>query len=593
MKVTMRSKRVLVSAVVAMSALALAPVAQAERPDRPGPPVDVREGFLNSTLARMTLEEKVGQLFFTWAQGEHAHDTSGAAVNQAEYGVDTPAEVVQKFHLGGVLYFVWADNTNNPTQINELSNSLQEVAVNERTGIPLILTIDQETGIVNRMQSPATEFPGNMALGATRSAELAEQVWTIVGEELDAVGVNLNFAPVLDVNTNPLNPVIGLRSIGEDPALVGELGTAAMQALQDTGVSATVKHFPGHGDTEDDSHFGLPLVDYDLDTLMNVHVAPFARAIDAGVDAIMTAHIVVTALDDEMPSTLSERVLTGLLREELGFDGLIVTDALNMDAVADQELSQQEIAVRALEAGADVLLMPDELPVAYQGVLDAVETGRVSEKRINESVMRILETKYDRGLFHDPFADPERVDEIVGIPENLAVADEVARASTTLIRNEANLLPADPTQDVLVVGTASSIDLEARLDELGVNATRVVVNVTPTQAQREAAVLAAQNADLVVVTTSNARGIAGQRQLVEELSGTGTPVAAVAIGLPYDAGFVPQADAVLATYSTRPVAMRAVADVLVGVAEPGGRLPVTVHGPAGEVVYPYGHGLDY
>jgi beta-N-acetylhexosaminidase len=185
------------------------------------------------------------------------------------------------------------------------------------------------------------------------------------------------------------------------------------------------------------------------------------------------------------------------------------------------------------------------------------------------------------------------VDEIVGIPENLAVADEVARASTTLIRNEANLLPADPTQDVLVVGTASSIDLEARLDELGVNATRVVVNVTPTQAQREAAVLAAQNADLVVVTTSNARGIAGQRQLVEELSGTGTPVAAVAIGLPYDAGFVPQADAVLATYSTRPVAMRAVADVLVGVAEPGGRLPVTVHGPAGEVVYPYGHGLDY
>jgi beta-N-acetylhexosaminidase len=589
----MRSKSVLVLAVVAMSAMAIAPVAQAEKHELPVPPVDAREGFLHSTLARMTLEEKVGQLFFTWAQGEHAHDTSGAAVNQAEYGVDTPAEVVQKFHLGGVLYFVWADNTNNPTQINELSNSLQAVAVNERTGIPLILTIDQETGIVNRMQSPATEFPGNMALGATRSTELAEQVWTIVGEELDAVGVNLNFAPVLDVNTNPLNPIIGLRSIGEDPALVGELGTAAMRALQDTGVSATVKHFPGHGDTEDDSHFGLPLVDYDLDTLMNVHVAPFARAIDAGVDAIMTAHIVVTALDDEMPSTLSERVLTGLLREELGFDGLIVTDALNMDAVADQELSQDEVAVRALEAGADVLLMPDDLPVAYQGVLDAVESGRVSEKRINESVMRILETKYDNGLFHDPFADPEQVDEIVGSPENLAVADQVARASTTLIRNEADMLPADPTQDVLVVGTASSVELEARLDGLGVNATRLAVNVTPTDAQRAAAVLAAQNADLVVVTTSNARGNASQRQLVEELAGTGTPVAAVAISLPYDAGFVPQADAVLATYSTRPVAMRAVADVLVGVAEPGGRLPVTVHGPGGEVVYPYGHGLDY
>src|SRR5919106_633394 len=386
MKVKMSTRSALMSALVVAltSALALAPVAQAQKPERPGPPVDAREGFLHGTLARMTLEEKVGQLFFTWAQGEHAHDTSGAAVNQAEYGVDTPGEVVQKFHLGGVLYFVWADNTNNPIQINELSNTLQEVAVSERTGIPLILTIDQETGIVNRMQSPATEFPGNMALGATRSAELAEQVWTVVGEELDAVGVNMNFAPVLDVNTNPLNPVIGLRSIGENSALVGELGTAAMRALQGTGVSATVKHFPGHGDTEVDSHFGLPLVDYDLDTLMNVHVAPFAQAIDAGVDAVMTAHIVVTALDDQWPSTLSGRVLTGLLREELGFDGLIVTDALNMDAVADQELSQDELAVRALEAGADVLLLPNDLPLAYQGVLNAVESGRVGIKRVEE-----------------------------------------------------------------------------------------------------------------------------------------------------------------------------------------------------------------
>ncbi|MGH8823249.1 MAG: glycoside hydrolase family 3 N-terminal domain-containing protein, partial [Jiangellaceae bacterium] len=206
----------LVSAVVSalLTTAAFAPAALAQMPDhaereRPGPPVDVREGFLRSTMARMTLEEKVGQLFFTSVSGQHADDISGQGANQQRYGVDTPAEVVQKYHLGGVLYF--ANNISNPTQLNAFSNSLQEVAVSEPSGIPLSLTIDQETGIVNRMQAPATEFPGHMAMGATRSAELAEQGWTIVGEELDAVGVNMNFAPVMDVNTNPLNPVIGLR----------------------------------------------------------------------------------------------------------------------------------------------------------------------------------------------------------------------------------------------------------------------------------------------------------------------------------------------------------------------------------------------
>jgi beta-N-acetylhexosaminidase len=601
MEITTRATRsVLVAAVVpALLAAAFTPAALAEKPDhadrvRPGPPVDAREGFLRSTMARMTLEEKVGQLFFTFVSGRHAHDTSRAATNQANYGVDTPGEVVQKFHLGGVLYFsaARADNIANPTQLNAFSNSLQEVAVNEPSGIPLSLTIDQETGIVARMREPATDFSGAMALGATRDADLAERVWTIVGEELDAVGVNWNFAPVLDVNTNPLNPVIGLRSFGEDPDLVGELGTAAVEAMQATGVMATVKHFPGHGDTLEDSHFGLPLVDYDLDTLMDVHVAPFAQAIDADVDAVMTAHMIVNVFDPDMPTTLSHDFLTGLLREELAFDGLIVTDALEMGALTPF-WTQAEIAVLALEAGADVLLLPLDLQEAYDGVMDAVKSGRISVKRIEESVMRILETKYDRGLFHDPFSDPALVNDVVGTPANLAVADELAHAATTLVRNQADLLPLAGTQDVLVVGTPASAELAARLGELGVDATRVEVAVTPTAAQRNAATAAAEDADLVVLTTTNARGNAAQRQLLADLAGTGKPLVTVAISLPYDVGFVPQADAVLATYSTRPVALRGVADVLVGHAEPGGRLPVTVHGPDGEVAFPYGHGLSF
>jgi beta-N-acetylhexosaminidase len=595
---------VLLAAALSVAMIAPAAAAPPEsqgRPDhaqraRPGPPTHAEQGFLRSTVARMTLEEKVGQLFATWAYGRHADDDTWASTNQANYGVDTPADLVRKFHLGGLLYFTWSNNIQSPSQLNTLSNSLQTVATAQPSAIPLFLTIDQETGIVNRMNAPATEFSGNMAAGATRSSELTAEVWDIVGRELDAVGVNMNFAPVLDVNTNPANPIIGLRSFGEDPGLVSELGVNAVRAMQAAGVSATVKHFPGHGDTEVDSHYGLPLVDYDRDTLMNVHVSPFAAAIEDGVDAIMTAHMVVTAVDPDLPSTISERFLTGLLREELGYDGLIVTDALNMAALANF-WTQDEIAAMALEAGADVLLMPGNLPVAYQGVLDAVASGRITEERIEESVLRILRTKYDRGLFDDPFADPDLVASTVGVPEHLAVADELARRATTLITNEGGLLPlsAAQTDTALVVGPAASNPgtLAARLDEHGVSATTRTVNVSPTAAQRAGAVAAAESADVVIVTTTNARGNASQRALVSDLAAVGTPLVVVPVALPYDAAFVPDADAVLVTYSSRPVALRAVADVLVGEASPEGQLPVTIPDADGRVAYGFGHGLRY
>ncbi|MGH2698041.1 MAG: glycoside hydrolase family 3 N-terminal domain-containing protein [Actinomycetota bacterium] len=569
--------------------------AHAER-DRPGPPLDAKKGFLRSTLARMTLEEKVGQLFATWAYGKHANDATFASTNQASYGVDTPGDVVRKFHLGGILYFTWSENIDNPLQINGLSNSLQEIAVDQPSGIPLFLTIDQETGIVNRMNAPATEFPGNMAAGATRSEALTERTWTIVGKELGAVGVNMNFAPVLDVNTNPVNPVIGLRSFGENPDLVGGLGRVAVTAMQETGVSATIKHFPGHGDTDVDSHFGLPLVAYDRETLMNVHVAPFAKAIAAGVDAVMTAHMVVEAVDPDLPSTLSRKVLTGLLREELGFEGLVVTDALNMAALADF-WTQDEIAVMALQAGADVLLMPEDLPLAYEGVLEAVRSRVISKKRIEDSVMRILETKYDRGLFHDPFADPDLVGPTVGNSDHLASAQQVARSSTTLVANDSGDLPLSVTDtpNALVVGptAANTSVLAGRLNEQGLNATLQTVSTSPSAAQRANAAAAAQTADAAIVTTTNARGNSSQRQLVAQVAATGTPLIVVPAALPYDAAYVPGADAILVTYSSRPVAMRAAADVVLGVVQPTGLLPVSIPAADGRVLYAFGHGLSY
>jgi beta-N-acetylhexosaminidase len=585
----------LVALLALLIAALLAPAAAAQ--PRPAPPSHAGTGLIESTLARMTLEEKVGQLFWTRAYGASAHDTSYAAQNRADYGVDTPAEVVEKYHLGGVLYFAWAGNTDSPQQIAELSNGLQEVALAQPSGVPLSLSIDQEGGIVARMLEPATVFPGNMALGATRDTDLAAQQWSITGAELRAVGVNTNFAPVADVNTNAQNPVIGVRSFGEDPALVGELATIATRQLQDEGVSATLKHFPGHGDTEVDSHYGLPIVTYDRQTLEDIHLAPFADAITADPDAIMTAHMIVEAVDPDLPATLSEKVLTGLLREEMGFDGVIVSDSLGMAGVREF-WGDDRVPVLTLLAGADVLLNPPDMDVAYDAVIEAVGSGELREERIDESVRRILRMKLDRGMFDDPYTSSAAVDDTVGIPAHLAVADEIADRAVTLVRNEDATLPLDPatTPELLVTGPSAGNPalFGQELASRGFSTTVQTTAATPTAAQRNAAVAAAQDADLVVVPANNAWRSAGQQQFVRELVDTGTPVVVVGTRDAYDVNRVPDVDAFVTTYGNRAVSLRAAARLLVGEVDPTGRLPVTIPTADGTAtLYPYGHGLGF
>jgi beta-N-acetylhexosaminidase len=593
---TRPTRQPLLVALLALLVAAMVAPAAAAQP-RPAPPPHAGTGLIESTLARMTLEEKVGQLFWTRAYGASAHDTSYAAQNQATYGVDTPAQVVEKYHLGGVLYFAWAGNTNSPQQIAELSNGLQEVALSQPSGVPLSLSIDQEGGIVARMLEPATVFPGNMALGATRDPELAAEQWRITGAELRAVGVNTNFAPVADVNTNAQNPVIGVRSFGEDPALVGELATIATRELQGERVSATLKHFPGHGDTEVDSHYGLPIVTYDRQTLEDIHLAPFADAITAAPDAIMTAHMIVEAVDPDLPATLSQKVLTGLLREEMGYEGVIVTDSLDMAGVREF-WGDDRVPVLALQAGADVLLNPPAMDVAYDAVLEAVRSGELREKRIDESVRRILRMKLDRGMFHDAFTSSAAVDATVGIPDHLAVADEIADRATTLVRNEDATLPLDPTltPEVLVAGppagnpTLFGQELTAR----GFTTTVQTTAAAPTPTQRAAAVAAARDADVVVVPANNAWRSAAQQQFIRELVATGTPVVVVGTRDAYDISRVPDVDAFVATYGNRAVSLRAAARVLVGEVNPSGLLPVTIPTADGaDTLYPYGHGLSY
>ena len=300
---------------------------------------------------------------------------------------------------------------------------------------------------MDRIRQGITIFPGNMALGAARDSELAKQQARIMAQELRALGITWNFAPVVDVNSNPANPVINIRSFGEDPQEVAALGVAMVQPYKEEGVLCTAKHYPGHGDTHVDSHVGLPLVDRPLEVLEAVDLLPFDALALAGVPAIMTAHVLVPALapeKPELPATLSREVLQGLRRR--GFSGLMVTDSMGMGALR-QEWGTAEAALLTVEAGADVLLYgadPDSgLPVfeeVFRALLEAVQEGRISQERINESVRRILGAKVQARLLEDPFPR-SRWREILETPEHIETAREIARRSVTLVRHEGGILP--------------------------------------------------------------------------------------------------------------------------------------------------------
>ncbi|EKP94245.1 beta-glucosidase-like glycosyl hydrolase [Thermaerobacter subterraneus DSM 13965] len=553
---------------------------------------EVRRGWIQRFLAHMTLEEKVGQMFMIDVYGRTPTDPAYEDENLASgRGVRNFAEAIERYHVGGFIYFNWNGNIGvplDPQQVQDLSNGLQEIARKQRIPIPLLIATDQEGGIVARVRQPATEFPGNMALGAARSPQLAHQAARMTARELRALGINMNLAPVLDVNVNPSNPVIGVRSFGEDPELVADLGVAQVLGYQDEGVIATVKHFPGHGDTNVDSHYGLPIIHHDRATLDRVDLAPFKAAVAAGVDAVMTAHIVVPALDDSgLPATLSRPILTGLLREELGFDGVIITDALGMQGA--QVLPPERIPVEAIKAGADILLMPPDVALAYEAVLDAVRRGEISERRIDQSVARILELKMRRGLFE--WELPGRDDlTVLGRADHRAVSQRIADGSITLLRNTGNVLPLQAGSRVLVVGpqTAGPMFLARELQSRGLGVTTLVTGLNPTAAERDEAVRRAGDADVVVVTTYNANSYPGQRQLVERLAGTNQPVVVAATRNPYDAAVLPPTAGYLVTYGYQPVSLVALARVLVGEVNPSGLLPVTIPG-----LFPYGAGLRY
>ncbi|MEU8737771.1 glycoside hydrolase family 3 protein [Streptomyces halstedii] len=566
---------------------------------------------LKRLIARMSLEEKVGQLFVMRVYGHSATapDQADIDANLDEIGVRTAAELIARYHVGGIIYFTWAHNTRDPHQIADLSNGIQRAALAQPTPLPLLISTDQEHGIVCRVGEPATLMPGAMALGAGGSRSDARTAARIAGAELAALGINQNYAPDADVNVNPANPVIGVRSFGSDPQSVAGLVAAQVKGYQSAQVASTAKHFPGHGDTSTDSHTGLPSIQHTREQWAELDAPPFRAAVAAGIDSIMTAHIVVPALDpSEDPATLSRPILTGILREELGYDGVVVTDSLGMEGVRTK-YGDERVPVLALQAGVDQLLNPPDLSVAWNAVLAAVKSGEISEARIEESILRILRLKSKLGLFRDPYVTRRGVDRTVGVKEHLATADRIAERTTTLLAHTGRLLPLSRRthRNVLVVGAdpaspsgttgPPTTTLAAAFEELGFRATALPTGTAPSPATIEAAVTAAAGKDAVVVGTYGVTATSSQRTLVAALAATGVPVICLAIRNPYDIAHLTGTGyaASLATYSWTDVELRAAVRVIAGRARPKGRLPVPVRRADApeQTLYPVGFGLSY
>jgi beta-N-acetylhexosaminidase len=604
------ARRVLSVATAAIACTAMVSgVSQAEVPDASQAQrgEDALVAQAQATMRGMSLDQKIAQLFVISVWGQSADDPDPA--NQTNYGVDTPAQVIEKYGVGGVIYFnnSTTDNVDSPRQMAAFSNGLQRAAVTHNTHIPLVIAIDQEGGNVTRLESPATEFPASMAIGAGRSAADATKLATINATELRAMGINQNFAPDSDVNSNPLNPVIGARSFSSKPDLASSLVTAEIKGYQHGSkklsetVSSAAKHFPGHGDASTDSHTSLPIINRTEAEWREFDLPPFKAAVAAGIDSIMTAHIEVPSLDPSgVPATLSKPIMTGLLRNELGYDGVVVTDALGMGGA--NVFPPEEIPVMALEAGVDQLLMPPDLQLAIDAVKGAVQSGRLTEQRIDQSVLRILKLKLKHGVMTRPFVDEKKVDKIVGTSSHLDSIQQISDRTTTVVRNDANLLPlAEAPKKVLVTGVGDTVLtnrspewLRDSINKRGSSATALPTGLSPSQATIDQAVAAAGDNDLTVVLTNNLSGRAQQRALVSALLATGKPVVAVASQIPYDAGFV-DAPTWLATYSWRAVSMESLAKVLFGEISPQGKLPVDI--PRGDdpntVLYPFGTGLTW
>jgi beta-N-acetylhexosaminidase len=575
--------------------------------------------WIQRTLAHMTLAEEVGQLFVINGYGQSVNDTNPAMVklNREYYGVSTIAQLIAKFHPGGIIYFSWTNNLQDPAQIVSLSNGIQRLELRERTRVPMLISTDQEQGEVLRIGPPATVFPGNMALGATGDLGLARQAAQITGIELRALGINVDNAPVVDVNVNPLNEADGVRAYGDRPAIVSQFAAAQVLGYQagprSSGVAATAKHFPGLGDVALNSDTGAAVSPQTLAQVEQTNLPSFRAAIASGVGQVMVGHIVFPRITGrKLPSSLSSLFVNGLLRGTLGYNGPVVTDTLDASALSAYRPSQ--IALMALRAGDDQLLEiaqdqsvggqdtpPANLLAGYNAALGAVRTHAISKQRLDQSVTRILALKWQLGLVANPLSNPSAWKRVVGTPAHEAVARTASNRSVVLVRNSAGVLPlaAHTGKKVLITGfgQVTTATIGQDIGAQGLTPQVLATGSAPSGAMISSAVAAARQSDIVVVSTFNAwtPGTPGQLNLVGALLATGKPVVVAAVGTPYDIAYLPGATTFITSLDYQPVSLHALVRAIFGQVKPSGKLPVTITRPGRPraVLYPFGYGLSY
>ena len=541
-----------------------------------------------STIASMTIEEKVGQMFMLAFAGDQLDE----------------ARILMEEHLVGGAY-ISDENVPTAAAAVRLCNTLQSFARNTRQGIPLLLGADQE-GTWSVMTAESAMGPGNMAIGATADPQAAYDMYRVIAKETSAVGLNVVLGPAADCNSNPHNSIIEMRSFGEKPDLVAAMTAAAVRGLQENGSVATLKHFPGHGDTTMDSHRGLPTVTRTRDELMAIDLHPFAAGIEAGAKIVMTSHIVFTALDPERPATLSPIILGDLLRGDLGFEGMIVSDSMNMHSMK-RNYDPADAAIQAFNAGVDLMMLAEEhydhdasqylanQRALIRAVIEAVEDGRISAERVNDAVGRILSLKKEAGFSAEP--RPENVAQVGG-DAHRAIELDVARRAVSVIRDRHDLVPIDPSASLTVVNTTkrSAYNVLTNTRGIGPNQAVAAFDVFAKAMQlgcESAGIVAAEDfnvesiaPDGVVIAVTENYTLPGmdfdqslQTSVVRALHEVAQErLIVVALRDPYELADFPEIGTYLCSFSFRPCAAQAAADVLLGQREAPGATPVSVPG---------------
>ncbi len=512
-------------------------------------------------VASMSLEHKVAQMFMVTLHGRVMTESG--------------ADFIRKWQPGGVVLF--AENAGNPSDVTKLTNDFQQT-ITAAGGPPMFISTDQEGNTVARLTDGFTVFP-NPLLTTAAGEEMAYRVGQATAEELRAVGINMNLAPVADLETNLNNPVIHHRSYGSHPEVTGKIVAQLVRGMQSLGVMATAKHFPGHGETDQDSHGTLPILDISKERLLSLETVPFRYAEAAGVASIMVAHIWFPAVDPvEVPSSISHNVVTGLLRDEMGFNGLIMTDAMDMNAV-DMTVNYQESMVMAVQAGIDLMTMgpgfgTETTEKAMQAVVDAVRSGRIPESRIDESVRRIIAAKARYGILDWQPLDPATAAQRVNLDAHTQLVDELYQDGTTLAYDDNHLLPLDISKKITMVFLATRYQIKNECEKYDPNIRWVGVGDAPSGDEIGWASGAARDADITVVWTQDAISNINQQNLVNALPPERTVV--VALWSPYDWQKFPRVDAYMMTFSPGRPAVPAACSILFGASPALGQLPVSL-----------------